>query len=83
MLELVGKLVCIYGLGEKNVHCLLTHSCMLQLLQLLLFEQLYISQKGQIPLSTLVVDMCTGQIRQPKIRHSTILLTKTTAECLE
>ena len=50
LLELVVKLVHIYGLGEKTIRCLLTHSCMLQLLQLLLFEQLYISQKGQIPL---------------------------------
>ena len=47
LLELVVKLAHIYGLGEKKrpTNCLLTHSCVLQLLQLLLFEQLYISQK--------------------------------------
>ena len=37
LLELVVRLVHKYDLGEKNVRCLLTHSCVLQLLQLLLF----------------------------------------------
>ena len=33
------------GLGEKNVRCLFTHSCVLQLLQLLLFATtIYLSK---------------------------------------
>ena len=47
ILELVARLVYKYGLGlgEKNVHCLFTHSCLLQLLQLLLFATtIYLSK---------------------------------------
>ena len=44
ILELVVKLVHIYGLGEKNVRCLFTHSYVLQLPQLLLLNN-YISLK--------------------------------------
>ena len=39
------RLVYKYDLGEKNVRCLLTHSCMLKLLQLLLFATtIYLSK---------------------------------------
>ena len=45
LLELVLRLAHIYGLGEKNVCCPFTHSCMLQLLQLLLFATtIYLSK---------------------------------------
>ena len=45
LLELVVRLAHKYGLGEKNVCCLLTHSCVLQLLQLLLFATtIYLSK---------------------------------------
>ena len=42
---MVVRLVHKYGLGERNVHCLFTHSCVLQLLQLLLFATtIYLSK---------------------------------------
>ena len=45
ILELVVRLAHICGLGEKNICCLFTHSCMLQLLQLLLFTTtIYLSK---------------------------------------
>ena len=45
LLELVVKLAHKYCLGEKNVCCLFTHSCVLQLLQLLLFATaIYLSK---------------------------------------
>ena len=45
ILELVVRLVHKYDLGEKNVHCLFTHSCVLQLLQFLLFAAtIYLSK---------------------------------------
>ena len=45
ILELVVRLAHKYGLGEKNVRCLFTHSSMLQLLQLLLFATtIYLSK---------------------------------------
>ena len=50
LLELAVSLahIQLYGLGEKNIHCLFTHSCMLQLLQLLLLEQLYLSKRTDL-----------------------------------
>ena len=45
ILELVVRLAHKYGLGEKNVRCLRTHSCVLQLLQLLPFATtIYLSK---------------------------------------
>ena len=40
ILELVVRLAHKYGLGEKNVRCLFTHSCVLQLLQLFITKLL-------------------------------------------
>ena len=44
-----------YGLGEKNICCLFTHSCVLQLLQLLLFATtIYLSKMiDKIPLRSM------------------------------
>ena len=45
VLDLVVRLVHKYGLGEKNVRCLFTHSCVLQLLQMLLLATtIYLSK---------------------------------------
>ena len=45
ILELVVRLAHKYGLGDKNIGCLFTHSCVLQLLQLLLFATtIYLSK---------------------------------------
>ena len=45
LLELVVRFAHKYGLGEKNVRCLFRHSCVLQLLQLLLFATtIYLSK---------------------------------------
>ena len=64
----------IYGLGEKtSIAYLHIHACYSYYNCYYLNN--YISLKKDRSLKeahTLVVDMCTGQMRQPKIPHNTI-----------
>ena len=80
ILELVVRLVHKYGLSEKNVRCL--HAPIYTFMRATVTPNTivticnnHISLKNDRSVKearALVVDMCAGQMRWPKIPHSTI-----------